>query len=448
MTFRAVPALAALATVLAVAWGCEQAEQVRDHFRDLTPHEAYLASLSGAGLTETALVKDWISSSLDAVAHPVPVDLPFQEEGFIAPEEAGAVAYRLHVGRGQRLTGEVTLSSGEGARVFVDLFRMPEDSTDALRPVLSMDSVPGTFRYEPWRGGDYILRVQPELLRGGRYRVTLHLEAQLAFPVQGKNDRAILSYWGQPRDGGRRRHEGVDIFARRGTPVLAPADGVVRRIQVTRLGGKVVWLRDPVRNASLYFAHLDSQAVEAGQRVKLGDVLGFVGNTGNARTTSPHLHFGIYRRGEGAVNPAPFLRQPRGTLAPLAADLARLGGWVRLSEKGIHLRQAPGLRTEVVRDLEQYTPARVLAGSGDWYRVRLPDGTAGYVAARLTEPADLPLGTRTAAAGTALLRGPDTAAPVVEELRGSAEVPVLGRYGDYLYVRAPTGGPAWMGAGS
>ena len=74
-----------------------------------------------------------------------------------------------------------------------------------------------------------------------------------------------------------------------------------------RLGGNVVWIFDPSRGQSHYYAHLEKQAVSTGERVKAGDVVGYVGNTGNARTTPPHLHFGIYSRGEGPVDPLPFV---------------------------------------------------------------------------------------------------------------------------------------------
>ena len=237
---RSRPPVAALLLAGALASSCERVEQVQDHFRDRTPHEAYLASLGDAGLTGTALVRDWIAVSLRAVEGAPLVELPFQEEGFIAPDEAVAMAYRLRIGRGQRLTGEVTLGTDANARVFVDLFRVPEEPADPLRPVLSVDTVPGEFSYEPWREGEYILRVQPELLRGGRYRVVLRLEAQLAFPVDGHGEDAIHSGFGSARDGGRRSHHGVDIFAPRGTPVLAAAAGVVSRVQVTNLGGKEI----------------------------------------------------------------------------------------------------------------------------------------------------------------------------------------------------------------
>jgi murein DD-endopeptidase MepM/ murein hydrolase activator NlpD/SH3-like domain-containing protein len=447
MTRRRLTLTTTLGALL-VAGACEEVEQFQDRFRDLTPHEAYLAALTEAGLDRTALGRDWMAAGRRAVEEAASVGLPFQEEGFIAPEDPGAMAYRVRVRRGQRLEASVGLESDEETRVFVDLFRVPEDDRDPMRPLVSTDSVPGEFSYEPWRGGDFILRVQPELLRGGRYHVVLRLEAQLAFPVQGIDERAIQSVFGDEREGGRRSHHGVDIFARRGTPVLATSDGVVRRVEVTNLGGKVVWLRDEARNANIYFAHLDSQAVRTGQRVRIGDVLGFVGNTGNARTTPPHLHFGVYRRGEGPVDPDPFIRRPRGTLEALTADVAQLGSWVRLRNEGIRLRPSPSTRSGVVRELGRYTPLRVLGGSADWFRVALPDGAQGYVLARLTEPADRPFEVRTARAGGALHAGPRLNAPVVVELEPGAEVPVLGRFDEYLYVRAPTGETGWFGEGA
>lgn len=435
-----------LTGALTLALGaCEQAEQIQDRFRDLTPYEAYQAGLTDAGLARTALGRDWLAAGRSAVDAAVPVSLPFEEEGFITPEAPGAMAYRVTVGRGQRLTAEVTLQTDDSTRVFVDLFRVPASPDDPPRPVISTDSLPGAFVHEPWRGGDYILRLQPELLRGGQYRVSLRLDAQLAFPVEGRDMDAALSLWGVDRDGGRRSHEGVDIFARRGTPVLATSAGVINRVDVTNLGGKVVWLRDPVRNANIYYAHLDSQYVRDGDRVEVGDTVGFVGNTGNARTTPPHLHFGIYRRGEGAVDPAPFIRPTSGTVPVLTADLARLGSTVRLRDDGIRLRSAPGLRTPVLRELSVHTPIRVLGGSGDFFRVRLPDGVQGYVAARLTEDVDEPVGQRAIVAAAATVRSaPTPAAPAVARIDRGTAVPVLGRFDGYLYVVGPDGNPGWV----
>ena len=94
-------------------------------------------------------------------------------------------------------------------------------------------------------------------------------------------------------------------FAARETPALAVVDGTAQTGTNT-LGGNVVWLRGGVFGESFYYAHLDRFAFEGTANVKAGDVIGYVGNTGNARTTSPHLHFGIYDR--GAIDPLPFIR--------------------------------------------------------------------------------------------------------------------------------------------
>ncbi|MDE2762903.1 MAG: M23 family metallopeptidase [Gemmatimonadota bacterium] len=371
---------------------CEESDKLRDRLRELTPYEEYQASLAETGLDETALGKDWTRAGLEALNNPTTVALPFQETGHITPERPAAVAYRVKIPRGRKLTFEVSLESGEDTRLFTDLFRVPLDRGDPFRPVLSTDSVFRVFTHEPWRGGEFILRVQPELLRGGNYRVTLREESQLGFPVEGRGMSAILSVFGAARDGGRREHHGVDIFAPRGTPVLAATDGRVRRVRETPRGGKVVWIREPVHEASLYYAHLDSQHVSSGQLVERGDTIGFVGNTGNARTTPPHLHFGLYRR--GPIDPWPFLDPPRRELPELTADPAMLGTRVRSANEGIRLRAAPGRGGEIVRELDPGTPLQVLGASGGWFRVRLPDGSDGFVAARLMEAIEVVRGER------------------------------------------------------
>src|SRR5690606_12295339 len=120
----------------------------------------------------------------------------------------------------------------------------------------------------------------------------------------GRDVTAIASRFGDPRDGGRRRHEGVDILAPRGTPALAAADGVVTRVGRNRLGGRTIWLETD-SGLRLYYAHLRHQAVREGRRVRAGEVIGRVGSSGNAPRDTPHLHFGVY---EGAArDPLPWL---------------------------------------------------------------------------------------------------------------------------------------------
>jgi murein DD-endopeptidase MepM/ murein hydrolase activator NlpD len=146
-------------------------------------------------------------------------------------------------------------------------------------------------------------------LKNAAYLGALLAEAPPRFlpvPVQGVATRAVRDTFGGPRPGDR-AHEGVDIFAPRGTPVVSTTRGFVARIGENGLGGTVVWVLGPGGDRH-YYAHLHSVAdVKTGQRILPGDLLGTVGTTGNARGTPPHLHYGIYRRGNGAINPFPLL---------------------------------------------------------------------------------------------------------------------------------------------
>lgn len=138
---------------------------------------------------------------------------------------------------------------------------------------------------------------------------SLPAPAHLVIPVAGIRPEALRDTWHAARSGGR-RHEGIDIFAPKGTPVRATTEGVVTRAGTNRLGGFVVWVLGPGAQRH-YYAHLSRFGdVFPGRRVAPGAVLGYVGDTGNARGTPPHLHYGIYTR-SGPVNPFPLLRRAR-----------------------------------------------------------------------------------------------------------------------------------------
>jgi len=128
-----------------------------------------------------------------------------------------------------------------------------------------------------------------------------------AFPVLG--DYTYTDDFGAPRHQGS--HEGTDVMADRGTPVVAVADGTILRLTRAErgLGGLYIWLRDTQGN-EYYYAHLSGIAdgLDAGSRVAVGQVIGLVGNTGDARHTAPHLHFEVHPGGGGAVNPYNELR--------------------------------------------------------------------------------------------------------------------------------------------
>lgn len=127
----------------------------------------------------------------------------------------------------------------------------------------------------------------------------------LPVPVAGVSVTALRDTWNASRSGGR-KHQGIDIFAPRGREVVSATEGVVSRVGTNKLGGQVVWVMGPGRQMH-YYAHLDRYGpIEPGDRVAPGTVLGYVGNTGNARGTPPHLHYGIYTA-QGAINPYPLL---------------------------------------------------------------------------------------------------------------------------------------------
>jgi murein DD-endopeptidase MepM/ murein hydrolase activator NlpD len=134
----------------------------------------------------------------------------------------------------------------------------------------------------------------------------------LPVPVEGVAARRIADTFGAPR-GRDRTHAGVDIFAKRGTPVVSATAGVVVAVRDTGLGGRQVWVVGPARER-YYYAHLEdwrANLVE-GEVVQEGTVLGYVGDSGNAAGTPPHLHWGIYGA-NGAYDPLPLLRAPRTT---------------------------------------------------------------------------------------------------------------------------------------
>ena len=129
----------------------------------------------------------------------------------------------------------------------------------------------------------------------------------LPMPVDGVAASRVADTWGAPR-GRDRRHQGVDIFAPRGTVVRSTTRGVVAAVREGGLGGRQVWVIGPARQRH-YYAHLDSWAdgLAVGDVVWPGDALGGVGDSGNARGTPTHLHYGVYAA-DGALDPLPLLR--------------------------------------------------------------------------------------------------------------------------------------------
>ncbi len=132
--------------------------------------------------------------------------------------------------------------------------------------------------------------------------------SRIKMPVEDVTKRSIADTWHAPRSGGR-QHEGQDIFAPKGTKVLSATNGYVYKIGENNLGGQTVSVISS-GGRIYYYAHLDeyAQGLKVGDPVTSRTVLGYVGTTGNAQGTPPHLHFGVYTFGySDAINPLPLI---------------------------------------------------------------------------------------------------------------------------------------------
>ncbi|HEX2533516.1 MAG TPA: M23 family metallopeptidase, partial [Chitinophagaceae bacterium] len=276
--------------ILFFLWSCSGTGGGR--FNQRSAHAAYGNRLEEAGLHQTALGRQWFAAAARALGQPVRITLPYREQGFFPAEDPRAAGLLFDLPAGAKLEVKLEREAADSLLLFAELW----EAGPQPRLLETMDTAKDVLSYETDEARSLILRLQPELLGAGAYNLSLTTGPSLQFPVAGPAAR-VGSIWGDPRDAGARNHEGIDIFAPKGTPAVAAADGYITRVNENRLGGLVVWLRPKGKNYTLYYAHLDRQLVTDGQRVQAGDTVGLVGNTGNARTTPPHLHFGIYASG-------------------------------------------------------------------------------------------------------------------------------------------------------
>ncbi|MFC5283899.1 M23 family metallopeptidase [Pedobacter alpinus] len=292
----------------------------------ISPYQSYVESLKSTGLNTTNMGQKWTKVGDSVLSNPNNgLSFPFKEEIFFREEAPAAIAYQISYQKSKKIKISISTSNKNG--VFLDFFEGIENRKNITSKHLK-DTI---LVYESDKDQVLLLRLQPQLLINEHVIVEILEQPKLGFPVKNGKNNDIKSFWGMDRDGGERKHEGVDIFNKRGTPIIAVEDGVVSRVQITNLGGKVVWQRLGFAGPSIYYAHLDSQTVSEGQKVKKGEVLGLMGNTGNARTTSPHLHFGIYTS-SGAIDPLNYIFKKDSVPGKLKADSKYLGKEIMLTE--------------------------------------------------------------------------------------------------------------------
>ncbi len=384
-------------------------------FSSPSPYEQYANKLEKADLKNTALGQKWFNAAATSRSNPVSITLPFSEQGYFAPDKPMATGYRFTIPRGQKLSISInTIPDTTATILFAELYNASNNKrVSFLDTTYKLD-------YLPKETMELVLLVQPQLLQPVSYTITFAIAPSLAFPVKGLNSTAIASVWGDDRDAGARRHEGIDIFAKKGTPVLAVDHGIVSRVNENNLGGKVVWFQPESHNVSVYYAHLDSQLVSPGQKLKPGDVVGLVGNTGNARTTPPHLHFGIYATG-GAIDPyhfintrisdIPSIKDPQDFPLPVFRSTSTIKNVISSNE-----------------------PVEIWGNSNDFFRVEDVNGIQHLVSKKQLKLAE-PLNRLALEPQTKIYYSADSSSPVVKVVDEKITAPVIATKENYMLIK-------------
>ncbi|GGI21925.1 M23 family metallopeptidase [Pedobacter mendelii] len=409
-------------------------------FKAASPHETYQRKLITAGLENTALGSAWINASTLSTQKALKINLPYKETGYFSAEKANATAYKFIATRGAKINISLKKKPENGVAIYLDIWRLPTDGEAKL--LASADTLGNDIQIDVDESGDYLIRLQPELLRSAEYTLELTSGPSLGFPT--KTGRAnIGSYWGDGRDKNNRKHEGVDIFGSFRSPVVATSNGTVTRINENNLGGKVIWFRPSGKDYTLYYAHLDEQIAKEGAQVLAGDTLGLMGNTGNARTTPPHLHFGIYTFG-GAVDPLPFINPTIKTPPNVAAPISNLNKTLKTSGKA-NLLDGNTINASKLTQLQTGTIVNVNSATGNYYKVTLPDGNIGFIkSAELTQISKQNKKIKVTNTNTAIYDNPDALARIKGNLQAGINVNVLGNFGDYNLIIDEESNTGWI----
>ncbi|WP_343532670.1 peptidoglycan DD-metalloendopeptidase family protein [Pedobacter sp.] len=403
-----------------------------------SPHEQYKRKLLNAGLDQSAMGSGWINKANTLLQNATIVKLPYKEVGYFATDKLDGASFKFRLEQGQKLTAKLSKQSINNFAVYMDVWEQ-KDNGD-FNMLTFADSVGADLQLEAKRSGDFFLRLQPELLGSGSYTLELIVGPSLAYPLKAVNRRQIQSFFGVGRDNNTRQHEGIDIFSSFRTPVIAVSDGTVIGVNENNLGGKVVWFRPKGKDYTVYYAHLDEQLVTPGQEVMIGDTLGLMGNTGNAKTTPPHLHFGVYTSG-GAVDPLPFIDPLITPIPAINGDIAKLNTTMRTGKSAEISDRLPLQQTET---LKQNTIARVLAVTSNYYKIELPDGKSGYVTNKSLVDTKPLKALKITASNQSLLDYPDISAGVKTSLAIGKTVNVIGNFEDFQLVSTTDGKVGWI----
>jgi len=360
--------LIALSVLFIVSIGCAKFTKVTDAITQPSAREIYQREFK----SREAVFNAWQNTFLRGKEDSLSINLPYAETGHFSTHLSEIYTYTFRLQEGEIFKLEIQKDS-LNHRVFIDFFKEKNSSFIAIKSNTIKEN---TLEFTPKKTGIYKVVLQPEIAANTSFFITLQNQPAYAFPVTGKGNDAIQSYWGNPRDGGKRSHEGIDIFAKKRTPVVAVVNGKISKTGNRGLGGKQVWLREGLFGNSLYYAHLDSIIAKSGAKVNIGDTLGLVGNSGNARTTPPHLHFGIYKR--GAINPLPFVYKSN-KLRKEDFPINYRNDFLYVKVEKANLRQGPGTSFTKIGELTAKDTLQLLGEHKNWLHIKTTKNQQAYI---------------------------------------------------------------------
>ncbi|MCM5662606.1 M23 family metallopeptidase [Galbibacter mesophilus] len=360
---------------------CKQIQKATDFVLQPSAKEIYKREFKDS----LSVYEKWGTIGREALHDSLFINTPFVAHGSFHKDKTQPLAFTLKLSFGTSIYIDTKLDNPK-YRVFTEIYKVTNDSLSPFKQVATSENQQKELTYKVEETGTYKLLIQPEIATQSNFKITIqNIPLYTTFPVAGKSDTAIQSFWGARRDGGKRTHEGIDIFAKRGTPVVAVNDGFVRYTGEKGLGGKQVWLRDGQNNVSLYYAHLDSINASSGAKVSQGDTLGFVGNTGNARNTAPHLHFGIYKGFGGAVDPFPFVKNE--TLPPLIKTENSYSSHLLVNGSVANIRNSPTTKaSKVITTAKRKDTLNLVSITEDWFQIKTANNQSGFIHKSLVKP--------------------------------------------------------------
>ena len=354
---------------------CNEVQKAADIISHPSAREAYERNF----IKNDSLLLQWKHSFEKAQKDSIQITLPYSESGIFSKEHFYAYSYNVQLKEGERIVVELE-KQPDSAYVFVDIFQQDKVPSKTFKLIKSADDKKSTLSKEIDQSGYYKIIVQPQMNLEFPFILKIYSEPVYPFPVSGGENKNVKSFWADPRDSGSRSHEGVDIFADRGTPVIAVTNGRISKVDNKGLGGKQVWLKGKSFGNTIYYAHLDSIAVKKGKRVKVGDTLGFVGNTGNAETLPPHLHFGIYKS-KGAINPLSYIKKTEIQTVDVPSTITQVVAIKQRTE----INKGPASVFKKLGELKKNDTISVLGKSQNWFHIQTKDSLKGYVEEKLVK---------------------------------------------------------------